>query len=89
MKPPVPLKTVLAHLDLPSLKDAAHTLLAAGRTRDQVIEDITAMVDAMIPWAEILGLVGPVGAAIGVALDAVDAPIAIAIAKLVVPRAKK
>lgn len=79
----VPLKTLLAHLDLPELHEVAADLLAAGRTREQVIDDIVALVDAAVPWEAIIP--GPAGAVV----EAVDAPLAKAIARFVVGAAER
>lgn len=72
------LADILAHLDSAALRSLAEHLLDAGHSREEAIADIVAMVDALVPWAVIIP--GP----IGVAVEALDGPIAKAIAGLVV-----
>jgi hypothetical protein len=71
-------KDVLPHLDTAALRDLAEHQLEAGHTREEVVADIVAMIDALVPWAVIIP--GP----IGVVVEALDGPIAKAIAGIVV-----
>ena len=69
---------ILAHLDVPHLRAIAAHQLAAGHTREEVIADVVATIDALIPWS----VIGPVG----VVIEALDGPLALLIAGLIVPR---
>jgi hypothetical protein len=77
-RPKIRLKDILAYVDVDALRTLAAEQLAAGHSREEVIEDIVALVDALVPWAVIIP--GPAG----VLVEAADGPIATAIAKLVV-----
>lgn len=79
---PVRIADVLRHVDVHALQNHAANALAAGRDRATVIREIVALVDAAIPWSEIIP------SPIGVALEAVDAPIATAIATMIVDLAQ-
>ena len=76
--PKIRISDVLEAVDLPALRELAVHQLEAGHTRAEVIADIVFLVDAVVPWAVLLP--GPAGAVV----EAVDGPIAIAIATLVV-----
>jgi hypothetical protein len=53
--------------------DIAHALTASGKSKDEVIREVVAIVDGLLPFDEM----GPVG----VVVDAVDGPVAFAIVK--------
>jgi hypothetical protein len=72
------IKDVIALVDVPAITALAQHQLAAGHTREEVISDVVAVVDALIPWSVLIP--GPAG----VAVETLDGPIATAIATLIV-----
>ncbi len=76
-------KDVIALIDIPSMTALAQHQLAAGHTRAEVIADVVAVVDALIPWSVLIP--GPAG----VAVEALDGPIATAIATAIVAKAAR
>lgn len=62
-----PLKDLLARIDVPKTVALATTLMAAGHTKNEAIDQVVDVVDSIIPFE----MLGPVGAA----WDAVDAPV--------------
>ena len=69
------LDAALQKIDKKPLRKLASTKLGEGKSVDETIADVVAAIDAAIPWALILP--GP----LGIAMEAVDGPIALAIAK--------
>jgi len=78
MPKPLTLDAALQKLDKKPLRKLANTALAAGKSVDATIADVVAAIDVAIPWALIIP--GP----LGIALEALDGPIALAIAKPIV-----
>ncbi len=75
-------KRVLAKLDVPSLISSAQKLLKSGKGKEATVLEILRIIDAMIPWNVLVP--GPVGAV----LEAVDGPIARAVALYIVEKAE-
>lgn len=72
---------ILAHINHTHLREIAAHQLASGHSREEVIADVVATIDALIPW----GVIGPAG----VVIEAIDGPLATLIAGLIVPRHPK
>ena len=75
------LKHVLAHLDVHARRELAKTLTESGHTQDEVIEQVVAVVDALLPWDQL----GPAG----VMVDAIDGPVITAFVKLLLHPKRK
>jgi hypothetical protein len=75
------LVNVLHHLDVKALRELAKTLTEAGHTQDEVVEQVVAVVDALLPWDQM----GPAG----VAIDAIDGPVVTAFVKLLLHTKRK
>lgn len=82
-------RAVHAQIDKPTLRELASTLLADGHDADEVIRQVVRAIDAAVDWVAIGSAAGPVGTAVGVGLEAVDGPIATAIATSIVRAAER
>ncbi len=78
-----------AHVDATSLRSLATHLLETGKPVDEVVQEVVAAMDAMIPWATVLSAAGPVGTAVGVVVELLDGPVATLIATGIVRAAAK
>ena len=76
MPKPATLADVLSHIDRDALHDQVLSWHDQGMDADQIIHEITRVIDAAVPW----GALGPVG----LLIEMVDGPIAEAIARLIV-----
>lgn len=75
------LTDILPHIDGATLRELAEHLLESGHSKEEAVADIVAAIDALVPWAILIP--GPVGAVV----EALDGPIANAIARLIVSAA--
>jgi hypothetical protein len=78
MPRPIPLRDILPHIDIAALGELAEAQLDAGGTRHEAIDDVVAVMDALIPWDVLIP--GPVGATV----EALSPVVARAIARFVV-----
>ena len=73
----------LAHIDIPKLVEKATELLEKGHTKAEVVTTIVAIVDSLIPWNILLP------PPVGLLVEALDGPIANAVALCIVEMAAK
>lgn len=73
----------LSHIDIPKLVEKATELLEKGHTKAEVIATIVGIVDSLIPWNIILP------PPVGLLVEALDGPIANAVALCIVEMAAK
>ena len=69
-------RSILAHVDIPSLRELAAHQLDNGHDTDEVVADIVAAVDAAVDWSWV-PYAGP-------AIELLDGPIAVFIARSIV-----
>lgn len=74
--PKVRIGEILRAIDREALRDIAIHQLEAGHSVEEVIDDIVETIDAIIPWS----VIGPAG----IVIEAIDGPIAKAVARLIV-----
>lgn len=76
-------ESALAHIDIPKLVEKATELLEKGHSKAEVIATIVAIVDSLIPWNILLP------PPVGLLVEALDGPIANAVAIAIVEMASK
>lgn len=77
-KKPLTLDATIQKLDKRPLRKLAKGALADGKSVDEAVAAVVAAIDAAIPWALIIP--GP----LGIVIEALDGPIALAIATPIV-----
>lgn len=81
--PRLRLADVLKHVDIAAVGELAEALLEAGHSRDDIVHDVAGIVDQLLPFSVLVP--GPAG----LALEAIDGPVLLAIVRLVVVAAER
>ncbi len=81
--PRLRLADVIKHVDITAVGQLAEELLEAGHSRDEIVADVAALVDLALPFPVLVP--GPAG----LALEALDGPVLLAIIRVVVIAAER
>lgn len=76
-------KLILDQIPYDEVKDVVRHLLRKGIDADSLVEEAAALLDNLVDWEKILG------PKVGAAIDAIDRPLVVAVAKAIIASVRK